>query len=205
LSKGIELIKETIRQRVEAEAQKVLSDAEEEARGVVEEAKEEAESRLMGVVKPEAATIRRKIIGSATSDGRRMVMGAREEIIEKVFDAVVTKLKVIVKDGELDYDRILYNLIREAAMKIEEDKMIITGNSDGLIFFNKNLGNIQKELRKDLGHGIELEVAEDPYDCIGGVVAYNVDRTKIFYNTLDGRLFKLREELRWELKKMLFG
>ena len=71
--------------RAQQESKKILSEAKKEAQRLINSSKDRSEKIRIEKIKPEAATMRRKIIGSAELDGRKAIINAKEEILSKVF------------------------------------------------------------------------------------------------------------------------
>jgi len=207
LSSAVEAIKSEILKRSQTEAQKIISEAEKKAEEILSSAEKKAKEVLEKSIKPEIAVMRKRVLGAARLEGRKAVLQAKDEVLSKVFGLVEERLKRIVegKDPEYKYEEILFGLLKEAASKIGEEELIVTSNKKTLNYLNRNLEEIKEELKRSLGYDFNLKVENSPYDCIGGVVVYNPKKTKLFYNTLDGRLFELKSKLRGEVAKTLFG
>jgi V/A-type H+-transporting ATPase subunit E len=206
LSVAINSIRDEIKRRAEEESKKIISNADGEAQKVLSAAKEKAERIRTETVKTEVTTMRRKIIGSAQLDGRKTIINAKEEVLSKTFDKVNEKLINIAnrKDKKFKYEEILFKLIKEAVLKIDEKKILVTANKKDLSYISSNLSSIKRKLEKELGYKLDLTIMKEPRDIIGGIIVYNADKTKIFYNTLDGRLMGLKDSMRGEISKVLF-
>ncbi|MCS7116675.1 MAG: V-type ATP synthase subunit E family protein [Nitrososphaerota archaeon] len=202
---GFEFIKEGIRQRASAQIRQILSSAEEEAKKIIMSAEEEVKEAVIRISKPEVMIIRRKIIGSALMEGRRTIFNAREEVISRVLEEAKKRLSELATKRSSDYNNILIGLLKEAIKKIGEKEVIVNGNQKDTDYIKKNLSTITKRIGKELGYDVDIKVDDTPSNCIGGVIVYSKDRTKIFYNTIEGRLAKMYDELRYEVSKKLFG
>ena len=206
MSEGIVSMKKEIHRRAIEESKSILSYAEQEAKKILSSAKERGDKIRMDIIKPEATTMRRRILGSAELEGRRITIKTKEEVIFEVFDAVKDSLSRVAnrKDEKFNYDEIFFKLIKEAASEIDEKKLLITANKNDLSFITSNLNSMKQRLKKELGHEVDLTIMDEPYNCIGGVIVYNSDKSKTFYNTLEGRLLNLRSTLRGKISKILF-
>jgi len=206
LSVAINSIKDEIKRRTEAELKKIISNADEEVQKVLRAAKEKAERVRTETVKTEVTTMRRKIIGSTQLDGRRTIINAKEEALSKAFDKVNEKLIDIAnrKDKKFKYEEILFKLIKEAVLKIDEKKILVAANKRDLSYISSNLSTIKRKLEKELGYKLDLTIMKEPRHIIGGIIVNNADKTKIFNNTLDGRLMGLKGSMRGEISKALF-
>jgi vacuolar-type H+-ATPase subunit E/Vma4 len=206
LSDAINSIKNEIKRRADEEAKKIISNADGEAQKILRTAKEKAERIRTETVKTEVTTMRKKIIGSAQLDGRKTIINAKEEALSKTFDKVNEKLIDIAtqKDKKFKYEEILFKLIKEAALGIDEKKIVVAANKKDLRYISSNFSSIKRKLEKELGYKLELNIMKEPQHIIGGIIVYNVDKTKIFNNTLDGRLMGLKGSMRGEISKVLF-
>ncbi|MCZ2845699.1 MAG: V-type ATP synthase subunit E family protein [Candidatus Bathyarchaeota archaeon] len=206
MSDAINSIKNEIKRRADEESKKIISNADGEAQKVLHAAKEKAERIRTETVKTEVTTMRKKIIGSAQLDGRKTIINAKEEALSKTFDKVNEKLIDIAnrKDRKFKYEEILFKLIKEAVLKIDEKKILVAANKKDLSYISSNLSSIKRKLEKELGYKLELTIMKEPRYIIGGIIVYNVDKTKIFNNTLDGRLMGLKDSMRGDISKVLF-
>jgi V/A-type H+-transporting ATPase subunit E len=206
LSEALEVIKSEIIKRSREEAEKIISEAKKKAEETINSAERKAEEILAKSIKPEIAVMRKRILGAAQLEGRKMILKAKDEAISKVFNIVEEKLRKIVngEDKEHKYEDILFKLIKEAASKIDEKELIITSNEQTLAYLNNNLKEIENKLKNE-GFEVKLKIENSPCNCIGGIIAYNNSKTKIFYNLLEGRLLKLKGSLRGKIAEILFS
>jgi len=202
----MELMLAEIRRRAEEEAKKILSKAKKEAEEIIARAEEEAKRAQMTVVKPEVSIIRKRVTGAASLRAREIIMRTREEIFSKIFEAAKERLSKIARgeDQSHDYREIMMELVEEAARKMNEKELIVVMNERDRKAFKGKIREMERRLKKSLGYDVKLRLSDETHDDIGGVIIYNVDKTKTFYNTLSGRLLKLHERLRYKLNKILF-
>jgi V/A-type H+-transporting ATPase subunit E len=206
LSKAVDSIKEEILRRAITESKDIISNAEKDAKEIIDAAKDRAKRIRQEIIDPEVDSIRRNIIGSAMLEGRRSLIRAKNEALLKIFDNAKDKLSNISnrRDKNFKYDEIIFNLIKEAVLGIDEKKILVSANKKDLSYINSNLSSIKRKLKKEFGYEVDLKVMKEPYDFIGGVIAYNANKTKIFRNTLEGRLENLQGILRGKVGKNLF-
>ncbi len=205
MSEAIDSIKNEIRRRAEKESKDILKIANQEAQTILQTSKDKADRILTETVKGEVATMKRKIIGSAQLEGRKMLINAREEVLSNIFKDTKERLINVAnrKDKKYKYEEILLGLIKEAATKIDEEKLIISANKRDSSYISSNLNSIKRKLNKELGHNLDLVILKEPQDLIGGVIVFNSNRTKIFNNTLEGRLLSLQSSMRGQISKIL--
>jgi vacuolar-type H+-ATPase subunit E/Vma4 len=210
-SKTVELEANLI-ERVLRRREEIISEAEKRAKEIIEEARErvrkilvegrETQLRLAGT---DLKAVRDKILGEAEQEGRRKLMEARKEAISRVFSDVENRLRTIAegRDKSVDYHKVLLKLISEAASAIGERELVIAMNKRDIEYLMKELGRIESAISKALGYEVRLTVEEEPINCLGGVILYDRSKRKIFYNTLDGRILKVRKGMEAEVAKVL--
>lgn len=201
-----QLIERTVERR-----NRIISEAEERARRIIQAAERECERiraesdrQVLNIISSELRAIRDRIVGRAIIEGRKMVMLAREEMISKVRTEVEKRLLEIAqgKTGDIDYGKVLLRLIEEAASAIGGEEFIIAANKRDLEYFKSNIGYVEATLQASLGK-VKLELEDEPIDSVGGVIVRNRDGTKIYNNTLEGRLRKAWSKMEAEVAKRL--
>ena len=202
----IETMIEEIRQRGETEAKRIIEEARRKADAMVEEAKRRVEMMVMAEARPQVLTLRRRVLGTVELEGRRKMIKVKEEVVNRVVEMAKARIEGISsgKDKRVDYREILYSLIKEAVNGVGESKVYISANERDLKYLKGNLNSISKRLSRELGFEVKLGIDEKPINCMGGVIARNEDRTKVYYNTLDGRLNEATKRFRSFLGKTLF-
>ncbi len=207
MSDAVQVIKSEILRRSQEEAERIISETEEKARHIVSAAEMTADEVLAKSIKPEISVMRKRILGSARLEGRKLLLQAKSEVVSRVFELVKERLSRIAegKDPGYNYEELLFQLLSEAAQKFEEKRLMVTSNEQTLSYLRKNLRGIEERVRDALESEISLEVENSPYNCVGGVVVSNPNRTKVFYNCLEGRLLRLREILTGKVGEILFS
>ncbi|MEM2901157.1 MAG: V-type ATP synthase subunit E family protein [Candidatus Bathyarchaeia archaeon] len=206
MSDALSVIKSEIMKRSLEEAQGIIAQAEREAEEIISSARKKAEEILERSIKPEILVMKKRILGSARLEGRRALLKAKEEVLSKVFKKVEERLERIAegKDPEYRYEDLVEKFILEAASRIGERELTLKSNMKTLALIKKNLKKIENRLEKALGYKIKLTLEKNPFNCLGGIVVYTPDGTRIFYNTLEGRMVGLKEALRGMVAKILF-
>ena len=173
------LIDKTIQQRNEilenarVRAENILTKAEAEKLRIQEQTRQAIENIIGGEIR----AVYDRIVGGAQLQGRKIVMDARMEVIEKVFDDVQDEIQKIVEDPE--WNKYLVKLASESIIKLDED-CIIYANREDADYLKSNMEALPT------GHKIKIE--ESPTDIVGGVTVVNIEGTKTIHNTLDERL-----------------
>lgn len=188
-------------ERVYQRRKEILAEAEREAKRIRRAAEEEAK-RIKGEAEKAAKLIidrrlraaRERILGEAEMEGRRKLMEAREEMVSRVFEEATKRIENLINDEERrdEYLEILSKLIAEAVERIGGSEFIISANERDLELLKRNLGKIRRSLPS---RELKLTLSEEPIECLGGVVVESGDRLKVYNNTLDGRLLRVRRLL----------
>ena len=92
-SDQIEALKEEIWRRARERAAQILKETEAEANKIIEEARRRVEELAKSRIEPEKVLLKRRIIGRAISEGRRMIIMAKNEVVERAFEKAVEKLR----------------------------------------------------------------------------------------------------------------
>ena len=172
----------TLIAKAEARAERILENARQEEVRI----KSDVDRHLRTIVGSELRAVHDRIVGRANLDGRKMVMEVKMELLDTVFEYAREKLEAMAKKGGADYQEVVKKLISEAVEAIGEDELIVSSNKADNGFLNKILSELTKEL------GVSLRLDAKPIDAMGGVIVKNQRGTKVYYNTLEGRLSKVR-------------
>ncbi len=190
----------TLLANAETEAENILKAAEEEARKITEE----GDQQILGVIGSELRAIRDRILGRANVEGKKMLVEMREQAISRGFDEAEKRLIGIAtgEDDSVDYWGLLKRLIVEACSSIGGGEFLVSANKRETRRLKKRSDEVKKLLKKTLGEDIDI-VFEEPIECFGGVVVRNREGTKIFYNTFEGRLLRVRRRIEAEIAEVL--
>ena len=198
------LIERTMTQRddmitkADAEAKALLENAEKESQRI----KSETDRQILSIVASVLRGVRDRIIGGVELDSRKQLMIAREETLQQIYTEAEKSLKEMTSDKK-QYHEILVKLIAEACTVIGGVEFIISANDADLADLKKNHKNLETDVQKLVGAKVALKLDDTPIGAIGGVVVKNADGTKIYHNTLEGRVLKARAKLSIQLAKSL--
>ena len=184
-----------IKEDAEREAEKIKEKARKKEEEILKKAEAEAKSKsdeILNQGKKEAELEKQRILANAKLQAKKIKLDVKEKIIEKSFSLAEEKLKEVVSSEE--YEKILKDLIREAISTI--------GREDLEVLCRKEDEKIVKKIIKDLS-GVEL--AKGNISTIGGVIVRSKDRQVQVDNTFEARLTRMRDDLRIEVAKILFG
>ena len=181
--------REDMLQSAKEKADKIVSNADAEKLRI----EEQTDKAIEGIIGSELRAVHDRIVGGAQLQGRKTLMEARTELINKVFDKASEELKSIV-DGP-DYHAHLAKLVKESVKKLDED-CIVYANEKDLAYLKDNASQLAVD-----EIGITLE--KSPKAIEGGVDVVNLKGTKTIHNTLQSRLQDEKESLIAEVAKQL--
>lgn len=186
--------------RAEERAEAILNAAEKDC----ERIRTESEKQILDIVSSELRAVRDRIVGRAELEGRKLLMEARDEVSSSVFEEVEMRLREIAegRDKSINFGEVLIKLIIEAASAIGGDEFIVEANGRDLKYLGENLKQTKAHMKKALGEG-SIRLDSKPIPTMGGVLVRNKDGTKIYYNTLEGRLKNVKSRIAAEVAKTL--
>ena len=190
----MEKISEAVVSKVKLDAQNIIREAEEKAQEELEKAKrqrevrfEEVGDRMVGEAEEEAA----RILAQASIKARQQLSSTKADTIAKIIDGARKELSRIAID-----ESYFLNLIKEAVGGLGVDKARIYVSP-------KDVSTVKKLLEADKEFsGKIVEVRES--NCLGGVIAENVEGKLRIDNTYEIRLEMLLPKLLPEISKELF-
>ncbi len=190
----MEKISEAVVSKVKLDAQNIIREAEEKAQEEIEKAKkqrevklEEERGRMLGEAEEEVA----RILAQASIKARQQLSSAKADTIAKIIDGARRELSRISSD-----ESYFLNLIREAMEGLGADK--------GRIYVSpKDVSTVKRFLEADKElSGKIVEVRES--NCLGGVIAEDVEGKLRIDNTYETRLEMLLPKLLPKISKELF-
>jgi len=191
---GMEKISEAILSKVRREAEDIIREAEEKARQEVAKAQkqreirfEEERRRRVEQAEGEAA----RILAQASIRARQEILAAKADIIGEITSRVKGALERISSD-----EGAKLGLIQEALKGLGVDKARVYVS-------RKDVGDVRRlvEADRELGGRI-VEVRE--FDCMGGVIAEDVEGKFRIDNTYETRLELLLPRILPQLEEELF-
>ena len=197
-SDQIQALKDEIWRRARERAENILKNAREEAERILEEARRASEESLRSRVEPEKILMRRRLIGRAVSEGRRMVILAKNELVEKAFQKALEKLKKEAKLKSEAYRSFLLKSLRSAL-----DNLPTPNNDVVLIYANESDINLLRDMVKELSSS-QINIKFKKADIVGGMIISEADGRRVFYNSIESRLEALKPILREKVASILF-
>ncbi|MEE8619590.1 MAG: V-type ATP synthase subunit E family protein [Dehalococcoidia bacterium] len=190
----MEKISEAVVGKVKLDAQKTVKEAEEKALEEIQKAKKqravrfgEERGRMLGEAEEEVA----RILAQASIKARQQLSSAKADAISKIIDGARKELPQVSSD-----ETHVLNLIREAVEGLGVDKARIYVSP-------KDTGNVKRFLEADKElSGKIVEVKE--YNCLGGVIAEDIEGKLRIDNTYETRLEMLLPQLLPKISEELF-
>jgi V/A-type H+-transporting ATPase subunit E len=190
----MERISEAVVGKVKLDAQQIVKEAEEKALEEIEKAKEqrvvrfqEERSRILGEAEEEVA----RILAQASIKARQQLSSAKADAITKIIDGARKELSQVSSDETHSL-----NLIREAVEGLGVDKARI-------YISPKDVSKVKRFLEADKElSGKIMEVREN--DCLGGVIAEDIEGKLRIDNTYETRLEMLLPQLLPKISEELF-
>ena len=155
----------------------------------IEESKWEREKeKIESMGKREAETIKQMHISKAHLDGKKMLMNAREEVIERIINQILIHFRDYV-----DYER----YIKESL----EDAKNVLGNSFSVVTLKDD-----EDLVRRIAEDIKLEIKMIPGEIeYGGILAISNDSMKKVDYTVKAFVERNMGDIRKRIYVKLFG
>ena len=190
----MEKISEAVVGKVKLDAQKTVKEAEEKALEEIEKARKqrvvrfgEERGRMLGEAEEEVA----RILAQASIKARQQLSSAKADAISKIIDGARKELSQVSSD-----ETHVLNLIREAVEGLGVDKARIYVSP-------RDVSNVKRFLEADKElSGKIVEVKE--YNCLGGVIAEDIEGKLRIDNTYETRLEMLLPQLLPKISEELF-
>ncbi len=201
IKQGLSAIANEVLEDVRKEAETVILRAEVEAKILLQAAKEEADKTYAVIIaqaESKALSEKRRFQSLTEVETRNLQLQLKEELVDVAFEKAKKKLREFAKTNA--YRSCLFKFVEEGASKIGSDTLIIHVNSEDKLWLSgENLSSLSKRLHLD------LRIAEDTENSVGGCRIESIDQKVIYDNTLENRLLQLRQILRLEVAKILFA
>ena len=140
-------------------------------------------------------------------------MNIKNELVQKAVDETLEKIKIFAKPDNIDYKKLLKELILESMVKLLENECYIKVRKEDINYVksiikeceNEYAQIMKKETKRD--YYCKLTLLEDEFieDEYGGIVMMNNDQKIIVNNGLKDRLMLTKEHNLPQIKKMLFA
>ncbi|HDD39813.1 MAG TPA: hypothetical protein ENG21_01010, partial [Nitrososphaeria archaeon] len=182
--------------RAREKAENILKNAEERAKKMIETAETKAREELRSKIEPEKLVLKRRILGKAVMDGRKAVILAKNEVIEKAFEKALEKIRALT-DSDL-YREFLVKSLKKAVEEFSD----IGGEEELIVYANERDLEFLREKTRELYPSVKLKFRKG--DFIGGIIVMDSAEKRVFYDTIESRFEALRPVLREKVASLLF-
>lgn len=199
-AQDIEMLSRAILTEVRDEAEQIKAEAKERAEAIRRRAQEQAEQERRAILdraRQDAERLRGQTVATAQLKARSQQLASREQLLDRVFQAVREKLAEVQNRPE--YEEIAAQLLREALVQLRVNKAQVRADKTTDRILKKGvLRELSRELKGEFEGGAELEEGM-------GVIVEAADGKLHYDNTLETRLQRLEGTLRAAVYKMLIG
>ena len=196
--KIVEVLVNEIKRTAEAEVKEILERARKQADEIIKEARERASIIRERKIEQIRKRIREQILKDLAKkrvELRRNYLERKNKIIQELIDTAIESCLKLVKEKHEKYKNGLINLIIEGIQNINDENITIACNKEDREIIEKLIPLIREKVEKQYGKKVNLILANENINCIGGVILYNSDKTEYFNNTIEARIEKLRNEV----------
>ncbi len=208
---NIELIIRRIEENARKGVEDILLKAHSNSVDIMTKASEgaiEMQRKTLEDAEREIALDIQRIISEATLKSRRIIWGARDKVINRVFDETLNILSNIRTQGYRDvkYDSVLVANIVEAAGSIgtAEVEVVLDGD-DRSILSEGILKAIEGNIKNRYDREVKVSLSEETISCLGGAMVRSPDGTVEINNTLGVRFDRIKGEALGEIYGALDG
>jgi V/A-type H+-transporting ATPase subunit E len=200
MEKGMQVLSRAVLKKARADADHVLDEAKRAADGVRQQAQQQADAereKVLERARQEAERIHGQAVAVAQLEARKLKLEQREELLDEVLAAARQRLPTVQQ--WTDYDQIVDYLVREAVVQLKADQCRIRADERAQqILTPKLLAGISAEL------GVQVQLG-DALEHGLGIVAETMDGRRQYDNTLEARLDRQQEGLRFPVNRLLMG
>ncbi|MHC1599275.1 MAG: V-type ATP synthase subunit E [Candidatus Methanospirareceae archaeon] len=214
---GAKEMAEKIKDEAKEESEKIINEAEANAEKKLEDAKEELElhkKRFVEAAEQKGVEEKERIVRAARQKARKLRWTAEEQMIEKVLESALKRLKDVKSEGfeGNSYPNILAGLIKDSAMSITagssagaEMEVLLSEEDAAVPYIDQAmLKNLTDEISHDSGVNVRLSLSDERIKSAGGVIVRRKDGEIEVNNTFEERMARLSTSLREEIVKTLF-
>ena len=195
----IEMLERAILTEAQDAAEQIKAEAKEKVEAIRRRAQERAEQERKAILdraRQDAERLRSQAVATAQLKARSAQLSHREELLERVFQAVKEKLPEA--QNRPDYEQIAAALLREALVQLRVKKAEIRADKTTQNVLKKSLHDLSKELNGQFTTSEALEEGT-------GLIVDAADGKLHYDNTLETRLSRLQSTLRASVYKVLNG
>jgi len=193
-NESVDKICASIREDGEREIESIIGKAKQTADDIVARASragEEAAGKILKEAREKGETARKRLLSSVNLEVKRAKLRAREEIVRIVRERVEEAVARCRESGE--YAAVMTGLLLEAISALDGDSFIVRANPEDIDLLEKTVFPAVRTAEPRISK-LEAKPFERP--SAGGVHVGVPGGNVIYDNTLEARLYRLREEIR---------
>jgi vacuolar-type H+-ATPase subunit E/Vma4 len=196
---GYQILIETLLKEGESKSREIVEKARKDAEAILQEAKEKAdlfEKNRRQLVEKEIEFQRTKILNQGRMEARQILLKARHEVLEKVFERAKERVSQQLRQGgPKDLSRRFWNQLVEESL--------LEQRPEGLkaIVHEEASSDLERALREK---GIRCERIRDP-DLWLGFKLVMAEGKVVVTNSYKARLEKVRSDLLVALNALLYS
>ena len=196
---GYQVLIETLLKEGENMSREILEKARAESEAILRDAKEKAEQvekDSRDLLQKEIEARRARILNQARMEGRRILLKAKHEILDRVFERAEERLRDQLKQaGREGLSRRFWTSLVEESLPEPRPAGLKA------LLHEEATGDLERVLHE---RGIECERVQDP-DLWYGFRLVSAGGERVVTNSYRARLEKIRPDLLVELNALLFG
>jgi vacuolar-type H+-ATPase subunit E/Vma4 len=200
VAENLQMLSRAVLKRARGDAKQMLADARNKADAELQRARQEADAvraRIIEEAQQEVQRIHNQCLAGAQLSARTLKLERREELLDEVYDAVRQRLPTVRQ--WTDYDQVVHYLVSEAVAQLGADRARIRADEQAQAFLSQDT---LTQLAQDTA--VELTLG-DPLESGTGVIAETSDGHLQVVNTLEARLARSEEALRFSVYRVLMG
>jgi len=203
-----EALREEILEDARRKARRTLERAKKQADRTEKRANEEAESahkRVIDEATARADRFRRNTLASVETEIKREQLRARQRVVDEVYEAALERLRNLPDDRSTS---VLRELIVEGVLEMEGEAFrvhVAPGQQD--LLTDELLSQAADEVQRRSSRRVRLsrDGRTGATAASGGAVIVSADGKQMVDNTFEGRLRRIRSELRLVVAGVLFA
>ncbi|HIH69390.1 V-type ATP synthase subunit E [Methermicoccus shengliensis] len=191
---GLTEIIEDIEQETQQRRAKILEEGKAQADAILKDAEREKEKLILSYEEEArrlAASERRERLSSARLDARRMIVEAREEVVQRAIHQLWDVLESLRDSPE--YQEMLRRAIQQGVRELGGSATVYAAPHD------------LEKVKAIAAEFPSLVVSDEPLESRGGVVLVSPDGSVRFENTLESLVEEKMESIRLEVYNHIFG
>lgn len=190
----IEVLIKEIRESARREAEQIIEEARRKAKSIIEEAEIQAKKMREEKLLQARRNIRLKLLREIAPRRERVkqhYLKRKYELIKGLMDKATRIALSHVESQDKYYVRSLEKLLLEAIRQLGSNDLIVYCRSVDSELVRKA---ILKVCRNTQRKSVNMELAKDGINCLGGIIVRSRDGREYFNNTIESRISRAEKE-----------